>query len=107
MILHCISTGRVPDEYREYYRTLLEKSLAVINDENEPIDEIEYGFVNPEEAKETNIFSEPVDLFKEFNEDADISEEYVKKRMEEILEEIQEDENNVLPFDEEDTPYEE
>lgn len=107
VILHCISTGRVPDEYREYYRTLLEKSLAVINDENEPIDEIEYGFVNPEEAKETNIFSEPVDLFKEFNEDADISEEYVKKRMEEILEEIQEDENNVLPFDEEDTPYEE
>lgn len=104
VILHCISTGRVPDEYREYYRTLLEKSLAVINDENEPIDEIEYGFVNPEEAKETNIFSEPVDLFKEFNEDADISEEYVKKRMEEILEEIQEDENNVLPFDEEDTP---
>lgn len=107
VILHCISTGRVPDEYREYYRTLLEKSLAVINDENEPIDEIEYGFVNPEEAKETNIFSELVDLFKEFNEDADISEEYVKKRMEEILEEIQEDENNVLPFDEEDTPYEE
>ena len=46
-------------------------------------------------------------MFKEFNEDADISEEYVKKRMEEILEEIQEDENNVLPFDEEDTPYEE
>lgn len=79
VILHCISTGRVPDEYREYYRTLLEKSLAVINDENEPIDEIEYGFVNPEEAKETNIFSEPVDLFKEFNEDADISEEYVKR----------------------------
>jgi len=107
VILHCISTGRVPDEYREYYRTLLEKSLAVINDENEPIDEIEYGFINPKEAKETNIFSEPVDLFKEFNEDADISEEYVKKRMEEILEEIHEDENNVLPFDEEDTPYEE
>lgn len=102
-----ISTGRVPDEYREYYRTLLEKSLAVINGESEPIDEIEYGFVNPEEAKETNIFSEPVDLFKEFNENADISEEYVKKRMEEILEEIQEEENNVLPFDEEDTPYEE
>lgn len=79
VILHCMSTGKVPDEYREYYRTLLEKSLAVINDENEPIDEIEYGFVNPEEAKETNIFSEPVDLFKEFNEDADISEEYVKR----------------------------
>lgn len=107
VILQCISTGRVPDEYREYYRTLLEKSLAVINGESEPIDEIEYGFVNPEEAKETNIFSEPVDLFKEFNENADISEEYVKKRMEEILEEIQEEENNVLPFDEEDTPYEE
>lgn len=107
VILQCISTGRVPDEYREYYRTLLEKSLAVINGEGEPIDEIEYGFVNPEEAKETNIFSEPVDLFKEFNENADISEEYVKKRMEEILEEIQEEENNVLPFDEEDTPYEE
>ncbi len=104
VILHCISTGRVPDEYREYYRTLLEKSLAVINDENEPIDEIEYGFVNPEEAKETNIFSEPVDLFKKFNEDADISEEYVNTRMEEIIKELQEEE---LPFDEEDTPYEE
>ena len=37
-------------------------------------------------------------MFKEFNEDADISEEYVKKRMEEILEEIQEDENNAMPF---------
>lgn len=107
VILHCISTGRVPNEYREYYRTLLEKSLAVINGENESVDDIEYGFINPEEAKETNIFSEPVDLFKKFNEDADISEEYVKKRMEKILEEIQEDENNVLPFDEEDTPYEE
>lgn len=107
VILHCMSTEKVPDEYREYYRTLLEKSLAVINDENESVDDIEYGFINPEEAKETNIFSEPVDLFKKFNEDADISEEYVKKRMEEILKEIQEDENNVLPFDEEDTPYEE
>lgn len=82
VILHCMSTGRVPDEYREYYRTLLEKSLAVINGENESLDDIEYGFINPEETKETNIFSEPVDLFKEF-------------------------ENNVLPFDEEDTPYEE
>lgn len=107
VILHCVSTGKVPDEYKEYYRTLLEKSLAVINGENESVDDIEYGFVNSEEAKETNIFSEPVDLFKKFNEDADISEEYVRKRMEEILEEIQKNENNVLPFDEEDTPYEE
>ena len=107
VILHCMSTGRVPDEYREYYKNLLEKSLTVINGEDEPVDEIEYGFVNQEEAKEANIFSEPVDLFKKFNEDADISEEYVKKRMEEILKKIQEDENNVLPFDEEDTPYEE
>ena len=104
VILHCMSTGRVPDEYREYYRTLLEKSLAVINGENESVDDIEYGFVNPEETKETNIFSEPVDLFKEFNEDADISEEYVNTRMEEIIKELQEEE---LPFGEEDTPYEE
>lgn len=79
VILHCMSTGRVPDEYREYYKNLLEKSLTVINGEDEPVDEIEYGFVNQEEAKETNIFSEPVDLFKKFNEDADISEEYVKR----------------------------
>lgn len=104
VILHCMSTGRVPDEYIEYYKNLLEKSLTVINGENEPVDEIEYGFINQEEAKETNLFSEPVDLFKKFNEDADISEEYVNTRMEEIIKELQEEE---LPFDEEDTPYEE
>lgn len=104
VILQCISTGRVPDEYREYYKNLLEKSLTVINGENEPVDEIEYGFINQEEAKKPTLFSEPVDLFKEFNEDADISEEYVNTRMEEIIKELQEEE---LPFDEEDTPYEE
>lgn len=104
VILHCMSTGRVPDEYREYYKNLLEKSLTVINGEDEPVDEIEYGFVNQEEAKETKLFSEPVDLFKKFNEDADISEEYVNTRMEEIIKELQEEE---LPFGEEDTPYEE
>ena len=43
VILHCMSTGRVPDEYREYYKNLLEKSLTVINGEDEPLDEIEYG----------------------------------------------------------------
>lgn len=104
VILHCMSTGRVPDEYREYYKNLLEKSLTVINGENEPVDEIEYGFINQEEAKKPTLFSEPVDLFKEFNEDADISEEYVNTRMEEIIKELQEEE---LPFGEEDTPYEE
>jgi len=104
VILHCMSTGRVPDEYREYYKNLLEKSLTVINGENEPADEIEYGFINQEEAKKPTLFSEPVDLFKEFNEDADISEEYVNTRMEEIIKELQEEE---LPFGEEDTPYEE
>lgn len=104
VILHCMSTGRVPDEYREYYKNLLEKSLTVINGENKPVDEIEYGFINQEEAKKPTLFSEPVDLFKEFNEDADISEEYVNTRMEEIIKELQEEE---LPFGEEDTPYEE
>ena len=104
VILHCMSTGRVPDEYREYYKNLLEKSLTVINGENEPVDEIEYGFINQEEAKKPTLFSEPVDMFKEFNEDADISEEYVNTRMEEIIKELQEEE---LPFGEEDTPYEE
>ena len=104
VILHCMSTGRVPDEYREFYKNLLEKSLTVINGENEPVDEIEYGFINQEEAKKPTLFSEPVDLFKEFNEDADISEEYVNTRMEEIIKELQEEE---LPFGEEDTPYEE
>ena len=104
VILHCMSTGRVPDEYREYYKNLLEKSLTVINGENEPVDEIGYGFINQEEAKKPTLFSEPVDLFKEFNEDADISEEYVNTRMEEIIKELQEEE---LPFGEEDTPYEE
>ena len=104
VILHCMSTGRVPDEYREYYKNLLEKSLTVINGENEPVDEIEYGFINQEEAKKPTLFSEPVDLFKEFNEDADISEEYVNTRMEEIIKELQKEE---LPFGEEDTPYEE
>lgn len=104
VILHCMSTGRVPDEYREYYKNLLEKPLTVINGENEPVDEIEYGFINQEEAKKPTLFSEPVDLFKEFNEDADISEEYVNTRMEEIIKELQEEE---LPFGEEDTPYEE
>ena len=104
VILHCMSTGRVPDEYIEYYKNLLEKSLTVINGENEPVDEIEYGFINQEEAKKPTLFSEPADLFKKFNEDADISEEYVNTRMEEIIKELQEEE---LPFGEEDTPYEE